>query len=100
MQIAPIKDLKDGAAISAKCHEIDEPIFITKNGYGDMVIMSTEVFEKYESILKRSNEREAERQRELDEITRDFRNSLKDYRDGKCVDARAAIAELRGSHAV
>lgn len=99
MQIAPIKDLKDGAAISAKCHEIDEPIFITKNGYGDMVIMSTEVFEKYESILKRANEREAERQLELDEIAQDFRNSLKDYRDGKCVDARAAIAEFRRSHA-
>ena len=28
------------------CHNTDEPVFITKNGYGDMVIMSLETFEK------------------------------------------------------
>lgn len=44
-QIIPIKDLKDTSAISEKCHSSDEPIFITKNGYGDMVIMSMELFE-------------------------------------------------------
>lgn len=27
------------------CHKSDEPIFITKNGYGDMVLMSMELFE-------------------------------------------------------
>ncbi len=45
-KIIPIRDLKDTNAISAKCHESDEPIFVTKNGYGDMVIMSMEVYEK------------------------------------------------------
>ncbi len=45
-QIIPIRDLKDTNAISAKCHESDEPIFVTKNGYGDMVIMSMEVYEE------------------------------------------------------
>ncbi len=45
-KIIPIRDLKDTNAISAKCHESDEPIFVTKNGYGDMVIMSIEVYEK------------------------------------------------------
>ena len=45
-QIVPIRDLKNTANISALCHESDEPIFITKNGYGDMVIMSMETFEK------------------------------------------------------
>ena len=45
-QIIPIRDLKDTNAISARCHESDEPIYVTKNGYGDMVIMSMEVYEE------------------------------------------------------
>ena len=45
-QIVPIRDLKNTANISALCHESNEPIFITKNGYGDMVIMSMETYEK------------------------------------------------------
>ena len=44
-QIVPIRDLKNTAHISALCHESDEPVFITKNGYGDMVVMSMEAFE-------------------------------------------------------
>ena len=27
------------------CHKTDEPIYVTKNGYGDMVIMSMEIYE-------------------------------------------------------
>ena len=45
-QIMPIRDLKNTAEISAICHEKNEPIFITKNGYGDMVLMSMETYEK------------------------------------------------------
>ena len=41
-QIIPIKDLKNTSDISDLCHVSEEPIFITKNGYGDMVIMSME----------------------------------------------------------
>ena len=43
--IIPIKDLKDTANVSELCHKENEPVYITKNGYGDMVIMSMEVFE-------------------------------------------------------
>ncbi len=45
-RIIPIRDLKDTAAISQMCSESEEPIFITKNGYGDMVIMSMKTFEE------------------------------------------------------
>ena len=45
-RIIPIRDLKNTTAISQLCREEDEPIFITKNGYGDMVIMSMETYEK------------------------------------------------------
>ena len=39
-EIIPIRDLKNTNAISQRCHETQEPIFVTKSGYGDMVIMS------------------------------------------------------------
>ena len=45
-RIIPIRDLKNTTAISALCHEDEEPIFVTKNGYGDMVLMSMETYEK------------------------------------------------------
>lgn len=45
-KIIPIRELRDTNAISEMCHNTEEPVFITKNGYGDMVIMSLETFEK------------------------------------------------------
>ena len=45
-KIIPIRELRDTTTMSALCHSTEEPIFITKNGYGDMVIMSLETFEK------------------------------------------------------
>lgn len=50
--ILPIRDLKNTAEISKLCHESSEPIFITKNGYGDMVIMSLETYEARYNIEK------------------------------------------------
>ena len=43
--IIPIRDLKDTNAISQRCHDSQEPIFITKNGYGDMVVLSMDAYE-------------------------------------------------------
>ena len=37
-QIIPIKDLKNTSEISDMCHKTEEPIYVTKNGYGDMVM--------------------------------------------------------------
>ena len=42
----------DYGVISSLAHEVDEPIYITKNGEGDLVVMSIEAFEKREQILK------------------------------------------------
>lgn len=38
--------------ISNLAHEMDDPIYITKNGEGDLVVMSLESFEKLEEKLK------------------------------------------------
>ena len=45
-QIVPIKELRNINDISERCHAHREPIFITKNGYGDMVLMSMEVYDE------------------------------------------------------
>ncbi|MFT3950939.1 MAG: type II toxin-antitoxin system Phd/YefM family antitoxin [Oscillospiraceae bacterium] len=45
-QIRPITDLRNTTEISELCHSLQEPVFITKNGYGDMVVMSNETYER------------------------------------------------------
>ena len=49
-QIRPITDLRNSTEISILCRLGGEPIFITKNGYGDMVIMSMEAYDELISI--------------------------------------------------
>ncbi len=41
----------DYGKISTLAHEVEEPIYITKNGEGDIVVMSIEAFEKREQLL-------------------------------------------------
>jgi len=46
-QIRPVSDLRNNfAEISKTVHDTAEPVFLTKNGYGDMVVMSFETYEK------------------------------------------------------
>lgn len=46
-QIRPVSDLRNNFAdISRIVHETAEPVFLTKNGYGDMVVMSIEAYER------------------------------------------------------
>jgi prevent-host-death family protein len=48
-QIRPVSDLRNNFAdISKIVHETSEPVFLTKNGYGDMVVMSMEAFEHHQ----------------------------------------------------
>ena len=44
--IRPVSDLRNSfAAISRDVHESGQPVFLTKNGAGDMVVMSMEAYE-------------------------------------------------------
>ena len=45
--IMPIKDLRNTSEISDMAHKIQEPIFITKNGYSDLVVMSSELYDRF-----------------------------------------------------
>ena len=82
-QIIPIKELKDTTKISELCHRSDEPVFITKNGYGDMVLMSMELFE---NIRKRWD------------VYRDIEISEEQIRQDRTKDARKALESVRAKY--
>lgn len=82
-QIIPIKDLKDTSGVSELCHSLKEPIYITKNGYGDMVIMSMELFEE---------------QHKKWEIYSDIELSEEQISQGKTKNAKAALAAVRAKY--
>jgi prevent-host-death family protein len=51
--IRPISDLRNKAnEISEFCHSDDEPVFITKNGVGDLAVMSIENYERQQALLE------------------------------------------------
>ncbi len=83
-QIRPITDLRNTNGISDLCHAKKEPIFITKNGYGDLVIMSIETFD---SMLE---------DRELDTA---IAEAEAEYTfDDRLIDAREALSSLKRKH--
>lgn len=82
-QIIPIRDLKNTSEISEMCHKSDEPIYITKNGYGDMVIMSMEI---YESAMRHLM------------IYRDIEKSEQQIENSQIKDAKTALAEMRSKY--
>ncbi|MDD2509888.1 MAG: type II toxin-antitoxin system Phd/YefM family antitoxin [Syntrophomonas sp.] len=50
--IRPISDLRNNAnEISELCRNTEEPVFITKNGVGDMVVMSVEAYERQQGLI-------------------------------------------------
>ena len=63
----PVSDLRNNFAdISRTVHETAQPVFLTRNGYGDMVVMSMEAYEnlQFESQVYFKLQ-EAEREAEL-----------------------------------
>jgi len=81
--IIPIRDLKNTGAISQMCQESIEPIFVTKNGYGDMVIMSIKMYE--EKLF-------------LNDVYKKLAESEVDVSAGHTLDAKTSLSQLRAKH--
>ena len=74
--IIPSADLRNNYnKISKRCHETKEPIYVTRNGVNDLVVLSDEVFEK---MRKQNEESEEERI-----ISEKFDKQYKDLEDFK-----------------
>ena len=80
-RIIPIKELKNTSEISELCHKSEEPIYITKNGYGDMVLMSMEVYEQMVKQLNLYRELEVSELQIKTGKVKDARESLNDMKD-------------------
>lgn len=85
-EIRPVSDLRNNFAdISRTVHETGEPVILTKNGYGDMVVMSYEEYQniQYETAIMRelrAAELESETVSERfthNEVMNDIRNQIK-----------------------
>ena len=83
MQIVPIRDLKDTVKIENLCAEEKGPVFITKNGYGKLVVMEIEYFEK---LLNQAFEAKI------------VNDGLSDLENGKTKDGKQALEELKNRY--
>lgn len=79
-QIIPIRDLKNTSEISRMCQAFDEPIFITKNGYEDMVIMSMKLYEEKMFML---------------DVYSKLIAAEEQITEGKILDGEASLKEIR-----
>lgn len=85
LQIIPIRDLKNTSEISQMCKESDEPIYITKNGYGDMVIMSMEVYKEKMFML---------------DVYDKLMAAEEEIKSGKTLDADSSVKSIREKYNV
>ncbi|MEY8368954.1 type II toxin-antitoxin system prevent-host-death family antitoxin [Anaerovoracaceae bacterium 42-11] len=83
-QIRPMTDLRNTTEISEVCHQKKEPLFITKNGYGDLVVMSIEYYEELMQTLQTDLA--------IDEAEKEYEA------EGVLLDARQTLASLRRKH--
>ena len=84
-RIIPIRDLKNTTQISQMCKESKEPIFVTKNGYGTMVVMSMEAYEEKMLML---------------DVEDKLAQSSAEFRASKGMDAGQSLQKLREKHGV
>ncbi len=80
-QIRPITDLRNTTEISEAVHARRDPLFITKHGYGDMVIMSIEAYEEMvEMATVDTAICDAEREYAAENVLHDAREALSTLR--------------------
>lgn len=85
MQIIPMRDLKNTVEVERRCAEENGPVFVTKNGYGRLVVMDIDYYEKT--------------MRKMDEAITIF-DGLKDVKSGNTVEGDAAISNIRSKYGI
>ena len=80
MYIVPMRDLKDTVKIEKLCNESNGPVFITKNGYGKLVVMNIDYYEK---TLKKVLE------------AKQINEGLEDLKKGKIKDGASVLDNIK-----
>ncbi|MDY4920052.1 MAG: prevent-host-death protein [Phascolarctobacterium sp.] len=80
MQIIPMRDLKNTVEIERLCAEAKGPVYVTKNGYGRLVVMDIDYYEKtMQSIFE----------------AQAILEGLKDVQEGKLLEGKAVMTSMR-----
>ena len=85
MKIIPMRDLKNTVEVERQCKEEQGPIFVTKNGYGRLVVMDIEY---YESTIQKMEE------------ARLLIEALDDVEEGRVLDGKEALLKLREKYGI
>lgn len=85
MQIVPMRDLKDTVKIEKLCETENGPVFVTKNGYGRLVVMDIEY---YERTMQKMYE------------AKNVQAGISDMNDGKLNDGQSVIDSMRGKYGI
>jgi PHD/YefM family antitoxin component YafN of YafNO toxin-antitoxin module len=85
MQIIPMRDLKNTVEVERRCAEENGPVFVTKNGYGRLVVMDIEY---YERTMQKINE------------AREVLAGLADVKAGRTTEGESLLADLRSEYGI
>ncbi len=83
MQIIPIRELKNTTEVERRCAEENGPVYVTKNGYGRLVVMDIDY---YERTMKKMYEAQA------------LQVAMEDLKAGRTVDGNAAMDAVRSKY--
>ena len=85
MQIIPMRDLKNTVEVERRCAEENGPVYVTKNGYGRLVVMDIEY---YERTMQKMYE------------AKTIMEGLADVKAGRTVDGEKAISDIRRKYGI
>ena len=85
MKIIPMRDLKNTVEVERLCAEENGPVFVTKNGYGRLVVMDIDYYEKT--------------MRKMDEA-KTILDGMKDVKSENTVEGDTAISNIRNKYGI
>ena len=83
MQIIPMRELKNTTEVERRCAEENGSVYVTKNGYGRLVVMDIDY---YERTMKKMYEAQA------------LQVAMEDLKAGRIVDGNAAMDAVRNKY--
>lgn len=85
MQIIPMRDLKNTVEVERRCAEENGPVYVTKNGYGRLVVMDIDY---YERTMQKMYEAKA------------ILDGLGDVKAGRTMDGEKAVSDIRRKYGI
>jgi len=85
MKIVPMRDLKNTVEIERLCADENGPVFVTKNGYGRLVVMDIDY---YERTMKKVVESTI------------IKEGLDDIEAGRVKDGISAVNDIRAKYGI